>query len=91
MEVVIWRVERSSSGAFGRALLCDLDLDCDARPDVLATTPGDSSNVRIRANDHAGRFLYIVNRPPEMLEIGANNLVTIARLGDSTTTALMTT
>jgi hypothetical protein len=69
----------SASFAFGSALLGDLDLDGDGKPDLIVSEPVHPT-LRYHAYDNSGTELYTIPRQPD-LEFYRNPL-TVARLAD---------
>jgi len=83
---LLWQVKKSCCIGFGTALLGDLDLDGDRRPDLVVTAtqwpPGGHSVGAVYAYSNKGKLLYRVDGKPS-LQLGIfQGPYTLGRVGD---------
>ncbi len=79
---LIWSVEDSGFIDFGRAILGDLDVDADGRPDLVVTASFAPPFGRVYVFSNAGALLYTRNSTQELGFGTSQTSETLGRMGD---------
>ena len=79
---VIRQYQGAWSESFGRAILGDLDLDGDRKPDLVVTVPGEFPHGGLYAYSNAGRLLYHVSGTPRFLLATSYYPYALGKVGD---------
>ncbi len=81
-DTVLWQVRGSAQELFGQSLLGDLDVDGDARPDLVLTTPKAKPYGGVRAYSNTGQLLWAITTNENLVVGFRQRPYDLGKMGD---------